>query len=115
MARTVGQVIASARGTLQDERVPYRVSDNTLAGYVSEAITEARRVRPDLFLASLRDDIPLYTSADSLTEVPLPDSYFSQLVNYVAGRCDLREDAFAQDGRAVTLIQAFAISLTGKR
>ncbi len=92
---------------------PFRYSDTDLAGYVSEALTEARRVRPDLFLGSLRAAIPVYTSADLATAVPMPDSYFSQIVNYVAGRADLREDQFAQDGRALTLIQAFGVSLTG--
>lgn len=113
MARTVGQVIASARGILQDSALPFRVSDNDLAGYVSEAIGEARRVRPDLFLGTLRAALPVYTAADVAVNIPLPDSYFSQVVNYVAGRADLREDTFAQDGRAITLISAFGVSLTG--
>lgn len=113
MARTVGQVVTAARAIVQDSVVPYRYSDTDLAGYVSEALTEARRVRPDLFLGSLRAAVPLYTSADLATALPLPDSYFSQVVNYVAGRVDLREDQFAQDGRAMTLIASFGVSLTG--
>ena len=113
MARTVGQVILAARAIVQDTVAPYRYSDTDLAGYVSEALTEARRVRPDLFLGSLRSAIPIYTSADLAVAIPLPDSYFSQIVNYVAGRTDLREDQFAQDGRAMTLITSFGISLTG--
>lgn len=113
MARTVGQIIASARGILSDQRVPYRYLTSDLAGYVSEAVSEARRVRPDLFILTLRDPTPIYTEASLATEVPLPDSYFSQVVNFVAGRADLRDDEFANDGRAATLIQAFGIALTG--
>lgn len=113
MARTVGQVVAAARQIVQDAVPPYRYATNDLTGYVAEAMGEARRVRPDLFLATLRDALPLYTDGDLTTPIPLPDSYFSQVVNYVAGRVDLREDTFAQDGRAITLIQAFGMSLTG--
>jgi hypothetical protein len=113
MARTVGQVISAARGIVQDERPPFRYSTTALAGYVSEAVAEARRVRPDLFLDTLRDPVPVYTEADLSVVVPLPDFYFPQVVNYVAGRCDLREDTFAQDGRAITLLQAYGMALVG--
>lgn len=113
MARTVGNVILAARALIQDEREPYRVPDAQMAGYVSEALSEARRLRPDLFLATLRDTIPLYTAADLATSIPLPDMVFPQVVNYVAGRTDLREDTFAQDGRAITLLQAFGVALVG--
>lgn len=113
MARTVGQVVDAARVIVQDATPPYRFDTRTIAGYVSEAIGEARRVRPDLFLTTLRNALPVYTEADLAQAIPMPDAYFSQIVNYVAGRIDLREDAFAQDGRAITLIQAFGVSLTG--
>jgi hypothetical protein len=113
MARTVGQVVEAARALVQDVVPPYRYETNDIAGYVSEALSEARRVRPDLFLTTLRDPLPTYGEADVGVELPMPDSYFSQVVNYVVGRLDLREDAFAQDGRAITLIQAFGVSLTG--
>lgn len=115
MARTVAQIIAAARSILQDEVPPYRYSDAALAGYVSEAVTETRRVRPDLFLTTLRDAIPLYTQDNLATEIPLPDEYYSQVVNYVAGRADIREDSFAQDGRAATLITSFGAAVSGRR
>ena len=113
MARTVGNVVLAARAIIQDEREPYRVSNDNMAGYVSEALSEARRLRPDLFLTTLRDPIPLYTAANLATVIPLPDMVFPQVVNYVAGRTDLREDTFAQDGRAITLLQAFGLALGG--
>ncbi|MFN7883698.1 MAG: hypothetical protein ACK5PF_11890 [bacterium] len=113
MARTVGQVILAARAIIQDERAPFRVSNDSMALYVTEALSEARRLRPDLFLTTLRDPIPLYTAVDLALTVPLPDMAFPQVVNYVAGRTDLREDTFSQDGRALLLMQAFGVSLTG--
>jgi hypothetical protein len=113
MARTVENVIRAARVIIQDEREPYRVSNDQMAMYVSEAISEARRLRPDLFLTTLRNSIPLYTSANMATVIPLPDMVFPQVVNYVAGRTDLREDTFSQDGRAVVLMQAFGVAMVG--
>ncbi len=113
MARTVENVIRAARVIIQDERAPYRVSDDQMAMYVTEAVSEARRLRPDLFLTTLRDSIPLYTSANMATVIPLPDMVFPQVVNYVAGRTDLREDTFSQDGRAVVLMQAFGVAMVG--
>jgi hypothetical protein len=47
------------------------------------------------------------------TNVPLPDMLFPQVVNYVVGRSDLREDTFSQDGRAVLLMQAFGLAMVG--
>lgn len=113
MPRTVENVIRAARVIIQDERSPFRVSDDQMAMYVTEAVSEARRLRPDLFLATLRDSIPLYTAANMATIIPLPDMLFPQMVNYVAGRTDLREDTFSQDGRAILLMQAFGVALVG--
>ena len=113
MARTVGDVIKAAREIIQDERAPYRVSDDSLARYVSEAVSEARRLRPDLFLTSLRNDILLYKETNLSLVIPLPDMLYPQVVNYVAGRTDLREDTFSQDGRAILLMQAFGVALAG--
>lgn len=113
MTRTVGNIITAARGILQDEMTPYRYSDAALALYISEAVGEARRVRPDLFLSSWRQSIPLYTAADTDTLIPLPDFLTAQVVNYVVGRTDLREDEFSQDGRAIALMNAFGVALRG--
>ena len=113
MARTVGNVVLAARAIIQDEREPLRVPDAQMALYVTEALSEARRLRPDLFLTTLRDAVPLYTAANMATTIPLPDMLFPQVVNYVAGRTDLREDTFSQDGRAILLMQAFGVALVG--
>ena len=113
MARTVRQAITTVRGLIQDEGQPFRISNTALASYVSEALGEVRRVRPDLFLYSQREATPFYTVEDLDKTLPIPDMYFAPLVNYVAGRSDLREDQFTQDGRAMALINAFAVALRG--
>ncbi len=114
MARTVAQVLTSVRTITQDQLQPYRVPDAELILYVSEAIGEARRVRPDMFISNFRNTIPIYEESTMATDtIGIADMYFSQVVNYVAGRADLREDEFAVDGRAMSLMNAFGIALTG--
>jgi hypothetical protein len=113
MARTVQQILEVARGLIQDESSPFRYSDASLCLSLSEAVAEARRLRPDLFVDTLLDTLPLYTTADILDTIPLPDTYMPALANYVAGRTQLRDDEFSMDGRAVMLITAFVATLTG--
>jgi hypothetical protein len=72
------------------------------------------RIRPDLYLGKVSRP-PVY-SADLLTApIAAPSIFFPQIVNYVVGRAELRDDKFATDGRAATLTTAFAASLTGGR
>jgi hypothetical protein len=113
--RTVGQYIAAARGLIQDQVPPYRYPTNDLALYVAEALAETRRVRPDLFFGASRADLPVYTVDSVATVVPIPDNLFSAVTNYVAGRAEMRDDTFATDGRAMTLIGAFGVALTANK
>jgi hypothetical protein len=50
----VSDVLAQARELLQDKVTPYRYSDDGLFYAINEAIFEARRLRPDLFVGRLR-------------------------------------------------------------
>jgi hypothetical protein len=113
MARTVGQVVEAARAVLQDEMQPYRYSTVQLCGYVSEAVGEARRLRPDMFHRTFRNTIPFYTANQVNEPLPISDMYFAQVVNYTVGRAELREDQFASDNRAMSLLAAFGVSLVG--
>lgn len=111
--RTAGEVIADARDILQDHVTPYRYTESQLFRYLSSALMEARRIRPDLFSGSLRAPVPNYSEFDGAKILPLIDTYYPQVVNYVAGRAELRDDSFAVDGRATALIAAFGASLGG--
>jgi hypothetical protein len=105
--------VTAARALLQDKRPAYRYADADLVTYVSDAVAEARRLRPDFFLYTARRSLTFYTTANMDTAVPLPDMYFPQVVNYVAGRGELRDDTFTNDGRAVALTTAWALALSG--
>lgn len=115
MARTFAQVVQTTRELLQDRYAPFRFSNGDLMLSINEGLSEARRMRPDLFIDSLTTEIPFYTAANFLQNIPLPDEYFAAFVSYVAGRTNLRDDEFSADGRAAVLILTFAEALTGGR
>lgn len=113
-SRTVGEVVVEARALLQDQREPFRYPTAELVSYVTAAVAEAHRIRPDIYLGRAMSP-PIYTETALSARVAVPDMYFPQVVNYVVGRAELRDDKFATDGRAMTLITAFGVSLTGGR
>lgn len=113
MPLTLGNVVATVRGILQDQRAPYRYPDAELAGYVSEALLEARRVRPDIYIEDPLGEVPAYTQQDVVDNVvvELPAKYGTPLANYTAGRANLRDDAFSADSRAALLMTSFLSAL----
>jgi hypothetical protein len=112
MAILVSEIVNAARGLLQDRRTPFRYSDQDLIGYTADAVEEAYRTRPDLFAAnSLTAPVPVAALGDT---VPLPNFLRPQVVNYVVGRAELREDKHSQDSRALAMVQAFTAALVGR-
>jgi hypothetical protein len=114
MSRTLGDLVNDARGILQDRVVPYRYSDADLYSHLNTALASARMVRPDLFLPSLRDGTPpMYGPGDAAKEFPLEWQFAPSFVYFMAGRAELSDDEFAQDGRAVALMNKFITDLRG--
>lgn len=109
MALTVSDILTQSRELLQDKVSPYRYSDEAMIFAINEALFEAMRLRPDLFTAEQRRELTRLAATDDV--LPLPQIYFAQLVNYVVGRCEMREDEFATDKRAATLLSAFFTAL----
>lgn len=89
---------------------PYRYETSELESYVTFAVREARRIRPDLFLGTFKDAIADLVSGSAF---PMPDEYAPVVAHYVAGRAELRDDEFAADGRAVTLLKLYHEQLMG--
>ena len=111
-ARTIAMLIAQARTMLQDlQAVPsYRYLDQELIDNINGAMIDARRMRPDLFLSfGLRVPLPVFGIADIAagTLFPIDESCFVAFVYYVVGRAEMREDTFADNSRAVTLMNKF--------
>ena len=98
MAWTIKDAIDVVRDNLHDTRVGnYRNSDAKLLRYFNMAISEARKVRPDLFLPLADNPFELYFPSDltDLTEFPIDGMYFPAVVNYVTGAVEVSEDEFA--------------------
>jgi hypothetical protein len=114
-ARSIGTVLSEARTLLQDkDATNYRYSDDELLEALNGAFSEARQKRPDLFLGStwgLRGGLPYFTSSDSALAFPLAPEYYNAFVYYVVGRTSLRDDTYADDSRAVTLMNKFVSQL----
>ena len=111
---TFQTVVNDARVLLSDEVTDLnpepRYTEAQLIGYAVTALSEARRVRPDLFLSNLTTSFSSYTVSST---VPIADEYLVCLVDYVVHRAELRDDEFAVDGRSAMLMQKFKSTLLG--
>ena len=103
MPFTGQRVIDRAQEILQDTAgVRYPIAD--LVDYLNEGIVAIRRVRPDLFIGQYTTPLTAVTEGTLANALPTPDSVFEGLAYYVAGRAELRDDEFAVDGRAMTMM-----------
>lgn len=107
--RTVGDVLKRVREILQDA-AGTRYTTEELIAYLNEAVLEVRSIRPDLFVFKFQTGLP--EVLDPAEPFPLPDMCFVAVCYYVAGRAELRDDEFAVDGRAMTLMSALTRKLT---
>lgn len=112
MARTIGQCIADARTILQDRVPTHRYPEAELYAIFTSAMSDARRLRPDLFLPTLLRPFEAYTEADRDTPFPITELYWTAVVNYVVGRAELRDDQYNQDSRAASLLSSFKALLS---
>lgn len=119
----VRDLIHQAREIVQDtgmadDFVGDRHSDAKLIRYLNTALTDAYRLRPDLFYPGAfdRDNLPEFLVADiaANTVWPIDILYWSPFVDYVAGYVGLGDDEYAQDGRAVALLNRFSQKLMSK-
>jgi hypothetical protein len=111
---TVGQYLEEARVLLQDTVVPYRYADRELISALNIGLTEARKMRADLFLplfeigyydpGPLAGPVPPATLTQPVTMDPM---YRSPLVYYIVGRAQLRDDEPTVDARAGAMLQKF--------
>lgn len=110
------QIIASVREYLQDEATPYRYSDADIVEGYNDFLLEVRRVRPDYYIGTYADALPVATAADvgQSLAFPLSADIFDAAKLYVAGIISVRDDQYAQDGRAVNFMNR-AMAIVGGR
>jgi hypothetical protein len=102
----VGDIVRSARDVLQDnDAATYRYSDDSMIRAINMAVFDLRRARPDYFIGTYATPIRFATMLEE--DVPLPDELFPSFVKYVAGWCEMRDDEYTADGRAVALTKMF--------
>lgn len=112
---TLQDIIDDARVLLNDKNdeamgfIP-RYTESQLLRYAKQAIMEARRIRPDLFIENLSDT---FTDLTLTSAFPMPEEYEIVVVDFVVGRAEFRDDEFTNDGRAAALMQRFKQHLLG--
>lgn len=89
------------RAILKDQVEPLRYPDADILDAINDALTEVRRIRPDLFLKKKFKVTPLLFETDLL---PVEDQFFNPVVYFCVGNMMLRDDEFVVDGRAMALI-----------
>ena len=117
----VTSYVADTRSFLQDLIAPYRYTDDLIVGALNVAISEAARIRPDLFLdlkyqnrlnkGDIDDGMPALLLANDSTLVPIPAKYYQPAIWYIAGYLQFFDVADTQDARATAFIQKYHAAL----
>ena len=114
MPKSIDQALVDARVILNDT-TGERYTDDDLISDLNSAISMTKMLRPDAFI--LGEVLPEFTTADlglvTPTDFPLPEIFYQSFVYYLAGNAELRDDEFAVDNRAMTLLTAYRRNLTG--
>lgn len=87
MAKTAGDVLTSARYTLNDA-AKRRMGDTEGLTYVVDALNTIRNERPDLFIGSGWEAIESTTTGASL---PIDSQFFRPVVDYVIARAETKD------------------------
>lgn len=124
--KTLDDAVNEIRGLINDSDPDgYRYTQDFLIAKINTALREVYRYRPDAYIGNFTQGIltttaiVTYSAEDDLgldppTPWPLDDRlFFSPVIFYVAGILDLSDDEFADDNRAMTILQAFKTELTG--
>jgi hypothetical protein len=113
---TVQNYVDRARVLLQDQGTTERYPDADIVDALNSGISEAARVRPDLFLTYLRTrTIPSYSVGSLATAVDIDPIWRSTFLNYIVGYIQIRDDEDTQDARAAAFLNTFVAQLTMMR
>ena len=106
---TVQKYIDEARVLLKDQVAPYRYSDAEMTRALNHCISEATRIRPDLFFKALREDatFPEYTTTDTTTLVDVDRRFRVPVLYYIVAFMQVRDDEDTTDARAASMLSKF--------
>lgn len=100
MTRTVQEVVTAARDCINDADL-IRYQDSSLIRFTREAVQFLRINRPDLFIGNWSTpDIGALTDT-----LPTPDELFQGIVHFVSGMAEIKDDEYANNGRASLVLQ----------
>jgi len=102
----------------------YRFTQAQVLDKLNSALLEVYRYRPDAYIGNFQQGILSVTSPTTyvVTDLGLNPAtpfpldirlFFSPVVFYVVGMLDLTDDEFADDNRAMTVLQTFRNQLIG--
>jgi hypothetical protein len=100
---TFQNIADSARIDLQDA-AKTRYTDSQLLSYAIDGVQEMFRYRPDFQVGKYTDAAATYTLSSA---IPVPSQYVMLLTHYVVFRAEMRDDEYAQDGRALAFLGRF--------
>lgn len=100
MTRTVQEVVDAARDCINDADKT-RYPDPALIRFTREGVQFLRINRPDLFIGNW--SVPDIASLDDT--LPVPDELFQGLVHFVSGMAEVKDDEYANNGRAALVLQ----------
>lgn len=130
--KTLDDIDTEVRQIINDSVAPYRYSDAWFIQVFNTAIRELYRVRPDAYIGNFISGVlsanvmNTYETTDlqvidgianpappvPATPLPFDDRLFAgPIVFYIIGRIELNDDEFADNNRAMTLLQAFKAQL----
>lgn len=100
---TFDEIISSVRQIINDvDKI--RWSDADLLEYSNEFVVESRTLRPDLFLGTYLQTIPVYEGGD---DFPLNRRFETLCKDYVIHRAHSREEEYINDNRALAFDSKF--------
>lgn len=134
VTKTIDDCLTEVRQILNDSVAPYRYSDNWLIYVLNTALRDLYRIRPDAYIGNFTTGVlsanlvNTYGTSDlqvingtpnpsppvPITPFPVDDRlFYGPIVFYMIGRVELNDDEFADNNRAMTLLQAFRSELVG--
>ncbi len=114
---TLGSVeayVADARVLLLDKVRPYRYEDEEVLAALNLVLLEVRRLRPDIFITRLGNEVPAFLEINA-TVVPIEPQFRMAIVFGMVSYTLMRDDEEIQDSRTNTFYDKFYNILVGVR
>jgi hypothetical protein len=108
---TLNGFLFQVRTLLQDtDSAGYRYTTESLVADLNQAMMDAYRMRPDLFLQT-GFILPVYSATALADTIEIETQYVPAFVYYVVGLVQARDDEQNQDVRAGTFLKVFQQNL----